>query len=191
MLHLRHDQLVLAGIGGLMGLTVVFACGVERGKQLTRGERTLMAQQALQPSQTQAPRAAERPSASQIPSVTPATETGSKTPLAPTLPLKKREPTKLAAGTPPSPTSARSAERRVSVPTASRARYAVQIVSYRRAQLAQKELARLQAVGERAFLILKDGYAVLYVGPFPSKTNAHEKVAKLKGRYDGCFVKAL
>ena len=36
LLQLRHDQLVLAGIAGLIGLTVVFACGVERGLFILR-----------------------------------------------------------------------------------------------------------------------------------------------------------
>ena len=170
VVHVRHDQLVLAGIGGLIGLTVVFACGVERGKQLTRGERVLMAHQEL-PPQRQATEAATRPTASQAPSVAPAADTKSPTP---TPAQRKREPTKLATA-----------------PPEGRSRYAVQIVSYRQAPLAQKELARLQAIGERAFLVLKGDYAVLYVGPFPSKSNAHEKVVQLKRRYAGCFVKAL
>ena len=37
-LHLRYDQLVLTSVIGILGLTVIFACGVERGKQLARYE---------------------------------------------------------------------------------------------------------------------------------------------------------
>ena len=69
--------------------------------------------------------------------------------------------------------------------------YAVQVVSYRQPQLAKRELNRLQGLGERAFLMLRGGYAVLYVGPFPSKEHALEKLVGLKTRYQGCFLKVL
>src|SRR3990167_405883 len=56
ILHLRHDQAVLAGIAGLIGVTVIFACGVERGKQLARYERALLAREpAGAPARTSAP----------------------------------------------------------------------------------------------------------------------------------------
>ncbi len=42
-LQVRYDQLVLASIGGLVGLTIVFASGVERGKRLARTERPIVA----------------------------------------------------------------------------------------------------------------------------------------------------
>ena len=45
LIHLRYDQCVLAGMAGLIGLTMIFACGVERGKQLVRSERVLLARQ--------------------------------------------------------------------------------------------------------------------------------------------------
>ena len=45
LLQLRYDQLVLSGMAGIIGLTVVFAFGVERGKELVRSERSLFARQ--------------------------------------------------------------------------------------------------------------------------------------------------
>ena len=70
-------------------------------------------------------------------------------------------------------------------------RYAVQIVTYAQAPLAQRELSRLQQNGEHAFLLKRDGHTIVYVGPFDSKTVAREKVTSLKERYKDCFVKSL
>lgn len=73
LLHARYDQLVLAGISGLIGLTVVFACGVERGKQFARAEQAALAHQehtAPPPSMTGA---GKLPAANQpLPVVLPA-----------------------------------------------------------------------------------------------------------------------
>ncbi len=41
-LHLRYDQLILVGVAGVIGVTVVFAFGVERGKQLARAEQSVV-----------------------------------------------------------------------------------------------------------------------------------------------------
>jgi len=165
----RYDQLLLLGIAGLIGLTVVFACGVERGKHVARAQpRLLPAQDAT------AGRGEARPSesaATRVPStsVTPPQALPAKT---------KASPVPRALGEPSKPVKGRS-------------RYAVQVVSYRTPQLAKEELGRLQSAGERAFLILRGGYAVLYVGPFPSKEHAQEKLPGLRTRYHGCFVKSL
>jgi cell division septation protein DedD len=43
----RHDQMILAAIGSLIGLTVVFAFGVERGKQIARHEQSLSVEPPL------------------------------------------------------------------------------------------------------------------------------------------------
>ena len=53
-IQLRHDQLIVAGIGGLIVFTVVFASGVERGKQLVRSERVMLARQQAAPAQSTA-----------------------------------------------------------------------------------------------------------------------------------------
>ncbi len=41
-LELRQDHVILLGILGLIGVSIIFAWGVERGKQLARGERLLI-----------------------------------------------------------------------------------------------------------------------------------------------------
>ena len=161
VLQIRQDQLMVAGIAGLVGLTVVFALGVERGKQLVRSEAVLLARQ-------QAPK----------PQVVVPTPSSAKTTqpvtAAPATPVKPKTPVKL-----------------VTPPAMSGSRYAVQVVTYRQPQLAKRELERLQAKGERAFLVNRQGLTTLYVGPFPSKDNAKEKLVQLKDRYQGCFLKTL
>ena len=179
-ISLRYDQLVLAGIAGLIGVTVVFAGGVERGKQLVRAEYLLAHQESQAPS-SPATSASSRSEETQAQPSAPVTQTKSKSVPVPTPARKRSEPSKLVS----EPGSQLVAE----LPSTSR--YAVQVVSYRRPQLAQQEMEHLHSTGERAFLILREGYTVVYVGPFPSKMNAREKLAQLKARYQGCFIKTL
>lgn len=162
VLQIRQDQLMVAGIASLVGLTIVFALGVERGKQLVRSERVLLARQQTPQPQAVVP----------TPSVAKTTKPSVA---APTAPVKPKTPVKLA--TPPAATSG--------------SRYAIQVVTYRQPQLAKRELERLQAKGERAFLMNRQGLTALCVGPFPSKDNAKEKLVQLKDRYQGCFLKTL
>lgn len=173
ILQIRQDQLVVAGIAGVVGLTIVFALGVERGKQLVRSERVLLARE--QPLSMSAPVAdGPKTSADQAAKpAAPAAKTAKAATSTPTAPVKPSAPSKLAAS------------------TSQASRYAIQVVSYRQPQLAKRELDRLQAKGERAFLVMRKGFTVLCVGPFPSKDNAKEKLVQLKDRYQGCFLKTL
>lgn len=157
LLHARYDQLVLAGIAGLIGVTVVFACGVERGKQLARTERALLTHEASHVAPAVSPVKGREPASGPAPSLTPLTP----------------------KGTPPSK------------PGVAKSRYAVQVVTYSRPHLAKQELQKLKAKGEPAFLMIRQGRTSVYVGPFPTKGNAQEKVARLKTRYQDCFVKSL
>lgn len=181
ILHLRHDQAVLAGIAGLIGLTVVFACGVERGKQLARYERVLLAREPAEP-----PARAPEPEAPAVRQSSPARDATS--PPQPDdaqkpAPAKKvKVPTKLAAS---EPSAAKSPSK------TGKSRYAIQVVAYSRMQSARQELERLRSRGERAFLVMRNGRTIVFVGPFPSKSNAAEKLTSLKARYQDCFVKTL
>jgi cell division protein FtsN len=173
LLQARYDQLVLAGIVGLIGMTVVFACGVERGKQLARAERALLTREE---PRAPAPAAVgtEPSMASQaVPAVSPVkggeSEGGPVPSLKPLTP-KAKPPSKPGVG---------------------KSRYAVQVVTYSRPHLAKQELQRLKANGEPAFLVMRDGRTRVYVGPFPTKGNAQEQVARLKARYQDCFVRSL
>jgi len=177
LVTLRYDQAVLCGIAGLIGFTVIFACGVERGKQLSRTERALLTREELaRPaaaptmvvaapvSESSAPKKAASPAPAatkSVPAIVPSTTS-----------VKKKEPSKLAA-------------------TNASRRYVVQAAAYRRAPLAKRELDRLLSSGERAFLVMKNGYTTVYLGPFPSKTYASEKLTTIRQRYQGCFIRTL
>lgn len=169
LVHLRHDQLILAVMAGVIGVTVVFACGVERGKELVRSERALLArrQPATAEPQPQATKSAP-PSAD--------AQTGSPPP----------STTKLKAA--PPPVTPKKIPTRV---VSSRPRFAIQLVTFSRPTLAKQELGRLKARGERAFLVIRNGRTSVYAGPFPSKDHATEKVALLKSQYRDCFVRTL
>ena len=180
LLQFRYDQFLLVAMAGIIGLTVVFATGVERGKQLARSERAMLARQ--QPVPAPAVAAAERtgrfvPQVSAgvpAPVVSPPILTAPATPGVATagpVPARKKEPVKAKAG---------------------KSRYAVQVVTYSQPQLAKRAMDRLRAGGERAFLIIRDGgRTAVYIGPFPSKDHAVEKVAALKTQFHDCFVKTL
>ena len=185
LFQLRHDQLVLAVMAGVIGLTIIFASGVERGKQLARTERAILARPQAAPQTPQAAPASAiervQRSAQQVSAAAPAPMTAPAVITAPATKAtttassapaqKKKEPVKARAG---------------------KSRYAVQVVTFSQPQLAKKEMDRLQAKGERAFLVIRDGgRTIVYVGPFPSKDNAVEKVSTLKMKYRDCFVKTL
>ena len=181
-LHFRYDQVVLGSIVGLLGLTVIFACGVERGKQLVRSERVLLGRQPLlkteEPSRSASlPKPKLEPATAPAPVAPPAHVEQPSAPAAPAkakTPVTVKERTKVAA-----------------LAKTGASRYAVQVVTYRQPQMARQEMARLRAKGEPVFLLIRDGRTIVYVGPFPSKTNASERLGRLKARYQDCFIKSL
>ena len=176
-LRLRYDQLVLSCMAGLIGVTVVFALGVERGKRLARSEAILLAKQEP-PMPVPANSAGSSDATATVPSapmtsVSPAIPTDGSAPVSSAVPpatTTKKTPTKTAQ---------------------TKSRYAVQVVTYSRPQLAKQELDRLRAKGEQAFLVIRDSRATVYVGPFPSKINASEKLVSLRTSYRDCFIKTL
>ena len=182
-LQLRYDQLVLAGMAGVISVTIVFACGVERGKQLVRSERSLLARQ--QPAPTHHPARTDRGAPST--EAAPATEAAAEAPKGKPAPAPATTP-KLKPASRLASTGEAAASKAVPSGTS---RYAIQVVTYSRPQLARQELERLKARGERAFLVILDGHTRVYVGPFPSKTHAAEKLSTLKAAYRDCFVRAL
>ena len=178
--QMRHDQLVLAGMLGVLGLTVIFAFGVERGKQLVRFERAMLVRERPAAASPTASPAATTEAAR--PSGEPASAATVKdTPAPMKAPKAKGPPSKLASEKASTP----------SVKSAGRSRYAVQVVTFTRPFLAKQELDKLQANGERGFLVIKEGRTIVYVGPFPSRDNATEKLGTLKSRYHDCFLRTL
>ena len=99
VLQIRQDQAVVASIAGLVGLTVVFALGVERGKQLVRSERVLLARQQSQPLETSAPigRTLSETVAARTP--TPSVNTMKLAPASTPPSVKPTAPSQLAATT--------------------------------------------------------------------------------------------
>ena len=180
LLQLRYDQLVVGSIACVLGLTVIFACWVERGKQLVRSERAMLAREPAD----QAPPAAPTTKQETAEKVDNAERKSSPPPA---LTPKVKKPTKLVS----EPSKPNAVHENVTVQQAGRSRYAIQVVTFSRAQLAKRELDRLQARGERAFLVIRDGRTVVYVGPFPSKDNASQKLTMLKTRYQDCFLRTL
>ena len=208
---LRHDQVILAAIAGLIGLTVVFATGVERGKQLVRAEgaSSFDSLRSLRTTPSQGPSAntGARVEGSWVRSpvdapggakrvTTPSRDRESQNAARPDAVRPASAPLKLPTEVSPKNTPKGTAPVKVaSAPPASSAgsasRYAVQVVTYRTPQLAKRELNRLHASGEPGFLVMRNGYTVVYAGPFPSKAHAREKVTELKRRYGDCFIKTL
>ena len=185
LLQLRYDQLVLGSMAAILGVTVIFACGVERGKLLVRSERSMLVRQssASAPSETvKAPGTPSKPSAT---AELPAALQPAPAAVLSTVAVKKTTEKPAQAPGPKAKT------RVVSAPAPGKSRYAVQVVTFTQATAAKREMDRLHARGERAFLVMGNGRTIVYVGPFPSKSNAVEKVSTLKSRYQDCFVRTL
>ena len=177
LLSLRYDQLVLVSMGALISVTIVFACGVERGKQLTRAERVLLAREQPAASRPQTTSTVESSERSQDTPAASPTKAEPKSPAAPAqTPKAIKKPSRLAGR---------------SKAQDGRSRYAIQVVAYTRPQLAKQELERLHARGKPAFLVMREGRTIVYVGPFPSKGHASETLSGLKTTYQDCFIKTL
>ena len=176
--QLRQDHVFVLVIVSLIGISVTFGFGVERGKRLARQEPL-----AIVPSVTvssgppvQAPLAAtsESPAVepsrvSSTPMGTPATEPMMQ-PMPPKLKPVPKNPVKSAAG---------------------RSRFAIQVVTYTQPKLAQRQLERLKQRGIAAFLVNANNRVALCVGPFPSREDASAKLASLKREYQDCFLRTL
>ena len=195
-LQLRYDQLLLGAMAGVIGVTIIFACGVERGKQLVRAEQRtkLLVRQEPAPIQEPAPAAKSEPAklAAKSPIVvvegpeTPAPQASVPAQPAITAPAAASVPALkplLPAATPvkKEPVKAKAAK----------SRYAVQVRTYTKALLAKQEMDRLRADGEPAFIVIRGEHTAVYVGPFLSKDNAADKVSTLRSKYQDCFIKTL
>ena len=170
-MQLRSDHAVLFLILGLVGISVVFAVGIERGRRLTREEHALIGSSVA--SGQEAVRVETKASLPQPPASTSANSESQTNVSAPaSIPPRERRtsPKKLVEH---------------------HGKFAIQVVSYSQSTLAQQELARLQQRGETAFLVQKEGRMVLFIGPFSTKSNASAKLADLKQRYRDCFIRSL
>lgn len=171
-LRLRYDQCILVSIAVFMGLSVVFAFGVERGKRLARSERPLVL-----PSSVLA-KATEEKSGSTEKLRDSKNQTSSQVEKPKKIrPLHKQK-------VEPNIQEERSVAQ-------GKQRYAIQVITYSKTQRAVNELKRLRESGESAFLVKRSGMTMVYVGPFPSKDNAKEKLVSLKRSYQDCFVRNL
>ena len=181
-LRMRPDHAVLGLILLLIGTSVVFAVGVERGKHFARTEPGVF-EPSVSASQRQASAAGPGEALATRP------PTGGKgsaaTSSAPTREDLQRPGSSAPNIVPkqPSPKPGKTI-----VP---KSRFAVQVVSYRQIKLAQRELQRLQQRGETAFLVSSPGRTMLLVGPFVNKERASAKLASLKRLYQDCFVRTL
>lgn len=174
-LHLRADHAVLTLIVGLIGFSVVFALGVERGKQLVQAERPLWDSRAS--VSHDAPPAQASPDGK----VRSSTTSGSSTSASDQAPTA-------------TPRAVPATEKGRVAPTktvTNKSRFAIQVVSYTQLKLAQRELDRLKRRGEQAFLVTTQERVALLVGPFPTKTNASVKLARLRSQYQDCFIRNL
>lgn len=178
-LHLRPDHAVLLVIVGLLGVSVVFAAGVERGKRLARAERLLSPQAS-------------------IPRATASIATKSGEAKAGALSSSSKNVVEDAAEQPGAPArNAAPSQEPVEPPgmrdtvARGRPRFAIQVMSYSQPKLAQQELQRLQQRGEQAFVVNTQGRMAVLVGPFPTKDRASVRLASLKRRYHDCFVRML
>ena len=175
VVHLRYDQAILLGIAALLGITVIFAFGVERGKQLVRSDALRVARQV---------QAAPVAVASSEAKTAPAT--------APTESVKKSEAAQTQSAPQNAPAMApQTAKPKTRMAASGTSRYAIQVATYTKSNLAKVEMQRLRSRGESAFIIIREGRTIVYAGPFPSRDHASEKLVNMKSHYQDCFIKTL
>ena len=178
--QIRQDHLVLWGIITLIGLSVVFAAGVERGKGMAHAQHPV-----LGPEPNAAAAVEPAPVAASASRVNARKEEAAATPApapsaAPTAPraIPRKAPKSLASEP-------------VAAPKTAPSRFVVQVVSYQQPSLAKRELSRLKQRGEPAFLLEGEKATALLIGPFPTKQKAKAKLSNLQIQYQGCFVRSL
>ena len=70
-------------------------------------------------------------------------------------------------------------------------RYVIQVASYLKESIAEKEKQYLKKKGLSAEVSKKGKYLVLYVGKFNTKENAEKIKTSLEKRYGDCFIRRL
>lgn len=184
IVQMRHDQLVLGAMGLLIGLTVIFGAGVERGKQLARAERSATPS-AIASGDAQ--HSKSKPPSAQI----PASVSESKPVGAPAAVPDRVVPAKTPQSVAKAAAKTQASPKKATPSKDASGRYAVQVVTYSQAQRARREIEHLKQKGNPAFFVLRGSHAVVYVGPFTSKGNATKRLSQLKSRYRDCFLKVL
>ena len=169
---LRHDHAVLLAIAMLIGASITFALGVERGKRLAGAESRVRFSIA-------ADGARDAPRSTTV--MSPMTPAGIDRSPAPATPPA-------AAPAPRKPANAPSKPSKLAAETSG---FAVQVVTYSQPKVAHQELQQLQQKGEKAFLLQRAGKTSLLVGPFPTKEHATSKLSALRSRYRDCFIRTL
>ncbi len=177
--RLRQDHVFVLVIASLIGVSVTFGFGVERGKRLARQEPTVMVP-SVTVSSSPAVQEAPPTTVTQAPVVEPSRVSSTPVVAPPAEPTVQPVPAKLKP-VPKSPAKS----------VAGRSRFAIQVVTYTQPKLAQRQLNRLKQRGVAAFLVTANDRVALCVGPFPSREDASAKLASLKREYQDCFLRTL
>jgi len=188
MFQIRHDHAVILAIAGLISVSVVFACGVERGKRLARTEFIASPSITVKAQDSDATLSAKQPtrsaSSEELSGSQPSSQSAEALPSQPlAVPTTPSMPATMAKPAAPKKAPAKAAT--------TRSRFAIQVVTYTKPMLAQRELQRLKQRGEQAFLVNTSGRVTLCIGPFPSREHASAKLASLKQQYQDCFLRTL
>ena len=69
--------------------------------------------------------------------------------------------------------------------------YVIQVATYKNKKLAEKEKKKLEKKGFPVILSRRGKYLVIFVGKFPTKEEAKQKLNFLKARYKDCFIRRL
>ena len=173
----RYDHAVLFLIAVLIGISAVFAWGVERGKRLAQSEHPWL------PETTTAAGPSAKPDDSASTSSRAESSTAASN-------AKQEAEASSKAPTPTAPSPAKKLKAPIRVASASSG-FAIQLVSYSQPSLARQELSRLKQRGEQVLVLTKQGKTLLLIGPFPTKRHASEKLTSLKKRYQDCFIRSL
>ena len=160
-LNTSVEQLILIGIIMILAGCFVFFLGVLRGKSLGSNPTVLRPQKKIVTS----------------PAVTPA------------------QPALLSAGNHPAATALSSEIRQAGPPPKAKGSwspgkpYTLQLSTYRKQDLAEKEVSALRRSGYFSIIIPSDGYYQVCVGQYATKEDAKKDIKMFGAKFKGCFLR--
>jgi len=187
---LTFENLVVVFVFVLVGLIIAFSVGVERGKR-----KVMMARSATQVSSSIAvPRPVlSRPQnmpqrvVSTVPVIATAQPTSPRTSEAPRTSGTAEAARVILQPAPVLPTLTKSAPSEKVVDKG----YTIQVASYKKESLAQKEATELKGQGLNSLVMTKGDYSIVCVGRFSKADEAKGMLKKLKKRYKDSMIRSL
>ncbi len=176
---LSLENIIISGIVMLLVIVFSFAVGVEKGKRVAihKEIEALPRKVSTDTTLTAALPATAVPVKTNVPTPFPRVSTASIEVAKKTLPPKGQ-----------GVANSRGITKEQEIPTG---HYTIQIASYARAQMAQKELDVIKKRGLEGFILTKGKYVIVCAGKFSRKDDANLTLNRLQKTYKDCMLRRL